>query len=85
MAATVRSRVSPRGSFASDGLVSPDSMLHFMILPTTSIALSTRANALSVCVSRNPHDYCATDGYGAIHRQYPPGSLSMTQLDLGVN
>ena len=32
-----------------------------------------------------PHENCATDGYGAIHRQYPPGSLSMTLLDLGVN
>jgi len=35
--------------------------------------------------SRNPHDKIATDGYGAIHRQYPPGFLSLTLLDLGVN
>ena len=27
---------------------------------------------------------CATDGYGAINRPYPPGSRSLTQLDLGI-
>ena len=35
-------------------------------------------------VSRNPHGKCAADGYGAINRLYPPGSRSVTQLDLDV-
>ena len=44
------------GSFAPDGLVSPDFMLHFYLcwLPTTSIALSTCTNALSVCGISKP-------------------------------
>ena len=41
-------------------------------------------HALSV-VSRHPHDSRATLGYGAIHRQTPVGSLSLTQLDPGDN
>ena len=41
-------------------------------------------HSLSV-VSRNPHDKCAADGNGAINRLYPPGSRSVTHLDLGVN
>ena len=38
---------------------------------TTSIALRTRTNALSVCGISNPHDNRATDGYGAINRLCP--------------
>ena len=55
------------------------------VFTTTSIALSTRTNAFSVCGISNPHDTSATDGYGAINRLSPPGSPSLTLLDLGFN
>ena len=38
----------------------------------------SRIFQLSVCVSR-------ADGYDVINRLYPPGSRSVTLLDLGVN
>ena len=55
--------------------VSPDSPCHswfyYFFTITTSIALRTRTNALSVCGISNPHDNRAMYGYGAINRLCP--------------